>query len=62
MCGHCDEEWGCHGGHHYPRSYGPGRRCWQEPAARDSREYLEEEKRILERRLKELEARMAETN
>ena len=60
MSGHCHDDWGCHGWHHYPRPYGPRWRHCEEPAPEDEREYLDGEKRILEGRLKELEARTAE--
>lgn len=60
MCHYCHDEWGCYGWHHYPRYYGPKWRSYEEPPPQDRREYLEEERRILEGRLKEIEARIAE--
>jgi uncharacterized protein YydD (DUF2326 family) len=42
--------------------YGPRWRYYEEPTPEDRREYLEEEKRTLERRLKQIEARIAETS
>jgi len=52
-----------HGRHHFPVHYyhgAPG--YYEKPAPEARREYLEDEKKILERRLKEIEARIAETN
>ena len=63
MCWHSWDEWGCHGWHHYPGYYGyygPRRRYYEEPTPEDRRESLEDEKRYLERRLKDIEARIAE--
>jgi hypothetical protein len=62
MCQCCHDDWGCYGWYHHPRYYGPGRRYYEEPAPEDRRGYLEDEKRTLERRLKEIEARIAETS
>jgi hypothetical protein len=62
LCGYCHDEWGCYGWHHYPRRYGPNWRYYEEPTPEERRENLEEEKKILERRLKEIEARIAETS
>lgn len=45
---------------HYPGHYGPGWRYFQEPTPDERRAYLEEEKKALERRLKDVEARIAE--
>jgi hypothetical protein len=42
--------------------YGPRSRYYAEPAPENRRGYLEEEKRILEQRLKEIEARMTEAS
>jgi uncharacterized protein YydD (DUF2326 family) len=47
-----------HGRHHPGRYYGPP--AYYEPTAEERRQYLEDEKRTLERRLKEIEARMSE--
>lgn len=62
MCGHCHGGWGCYGWDYSPGYYGPRRRYYydEELAPEDRREYLEEEKRTLERRLKQIEARIAE--
>lgn len=62
MCRHCYDDWGCYGWHRYPGHYGPMWRYYEGPTPEERREYLEEEKRILERRLKEIEARIAETS
>ena len=69
MCGNC---WGwddrdCHGWHRGPGyygnyGYGPRRRYYEEPSPEERREGLEDEKRYLERRLKDLEARIAEAS
>jgi len=62
MCG-CHDERDCYGGHYYLRRYcqgPPG--IYEEPSAGTRREYLEDEKRILERRLKDVEARITETS
>lgn len=42
--------------------YGPRWRYHEELTPEDRREYLEEEKAALERRLKSIEAKIAETN
>ncbi|HZW58450.1 MAG TPA: hypothetical protein VFF30_19335 [Nitrososphaerales archaeon] len=63
MCEYCHEEYCCihgrhgHYYHHYPRHYVPERPViyYREPTEEERREYLEEEKRDLERRLKEIE-------
>jgi hypothetical protein len=62
VCHHCYDDRGCYGWHYYPRSYGPRRQYYEEPTPEDRRGYLEEDKRILEQRLKEIETRIAETN
>ncbi len=62
MCWHCYDDWGCHGWHHYPRYYGPRERYYEEPGPEDRRESLEDEKRFLEKRLKEIEGRIAEAS
>lgn len=58
MCEHCHMEYCCLHGHYgrryYPRPYA----YYDEPAPLPPREYLEEEKSLLERRLKALEARL----
>lgn len=59
MCECCHDEWGCHGWHYYPRHHGPRWRYF-EPTPEDRREYLEEEKNLLEERLKEIEARITQ--
>ena len=58
MCGCCHDEWGCHGWHTTPEP----RAGWRyfEPTPEDRREYLEEEKNLLEERLKEIEARITQ--
>ena len=62
MCCHGYDDWGCYGWHHHPgRNYGPRWRYSDEPAQQDRRGYLEDEKRALEQRLKEIEGRLAET-
>jgi hypothetical protein len=61
MCQCCHDDRGCYGWH-YPRHCGPGWRNYEEPTPDVRRGYLEEEKRILEQRLKEIEARMAEAS
>ena len=61
MCCHGYDDWGCYGWHHYPGRYSAPRwRYYEEPAPQDRRGYLEGEKRVLEQRLKEIEARIAE--
>ncbi len=60
MCNHCHDEWSCHDWHDYPRYCGPTFRYYERPTPEVSRQYLEEERRILEERLKEVEARIAE--
>ena len=66
MCGHCCgwDDWGCHGWHRGPGyyGYGPRGRYYEEAHPEDRRESLEEEKRYLERRLKDLDARIAEAS
>ena len=62
MCQCCHDDWGCYGWHYYPMHYGPRSRYYAEPAPENRRGYLEEEKRILEQRLKEIEARMTEAS
>ncbi len=62
MCHYCHDDWGCGGGYHYPGHYDPRWRYYEEPAPAERREYLAEEKRILEQRLKEIEARLAESS
>ena len=60
MCCRCYDDRGCYCWHHYSgRWYGP--RYYHEPAPQEGRAYLEDEKRILEQRLKEIEAGLAET-
>ena len=63
MCGHCHDDGDCYGGHYYPRQYyrGPPR-FYEEPTPETRREYLEDEKRLLESRLKDIEARIAATS
>jgi hypothetical protein len=63
MCGHCHGGGDCYGWDCSPRYYGPRRRYYydEESGPEDRREYLEEEKRILERRLKAIETRLVET-
>lgn len=61
MCHCCHDDWGCYGSYHYPMRYGPRWRFYEEPTPEDRREYLEEEKRMLERRLEQIEARIAQT-
>jgi hypothetical protein len=61
MCCHCDSEWDYHGCHGYPGHW-PGRRYYQELTPDERRDYLGDEKRSLERRLKEIEAGLAETS
>ena len=52
---------GCQGWHRYPgRRCGPGWRYY-EPTQQERRGYLEDEKRALEERLREVEAGLAET-
>lgn len=62
MCCHDHDDWECHGWHRFPGyHYNPSWRYYEGPAPEERRGYLEEEKRILEQRLKEIEARIAET-
>ncbi len=51
-----------HGRHHYPPHYYGPPGFYEEPSPEARREYLEDQKRMLERRLKEIEARIAETS
>jgi hypothetical protein len=63
MCGHCYDDWGCYGPHYYQGQYYQGPpRFYEEPKPETRREYLEDEKRTLERRLKDIEARIAEAS
>ena len=52
-----------HGRHRYPRHWYhyPPVRVYEERYAEPSREYLEEEKLALERRLKEIQAKLGES-
>ncbi len=65
MCEYCHQAYCCVHGHHGGRYMGPGQ-AWPawgpppfEPGPAARREYYEEEKATLERRLKILEARLA---
>ncbi len=60
MCGRCHGDWGYHDCYGYPRHYGPRGGYYEGIGPEEGREYLDEEKRILEKRLKDLEARIAE--
>ncbi len=60
MCGRCHGDWDYHGCYGYQRRYGPRWGYYEEIGPEERREYLDEEKRILENRLKDLEARIAE--
>ncbi len=60
MCEHCHLEYCCVHGHRMRRGYGPPFDYYDAPDPRSARETLEEEKAFLERRLKNLEARLAE--
>jgi hypothetical protein len=62
MCYCCHDDWGCYGPHYYPRHYGPIWRYYEEPTPQERRGYLEEEKRFLEQRLKEIDSRIAESS
>lgn len=61
MCSHCHGGWGhCADWDYYPY-HGPRRHYYYEESDTENRrEHLEEEKRILERRLKEIEASIGE--
>ncbi len=61
MCEHCHMEHCCLYGHRMRRGYGPQFEQHAAPDPRSARESLEEERAFLERRLKNLEARLAET-
>jgi hypothetical protein len=60
MCGHCHDDRGHCSYHDYSRSYGRGSRFCGEPIFEEKRVDLEEEKRILERGLREIELRIGE--
>jgi hypothetical protein len=65
MCEYCHTEYCCvHGRHHYyPRAVyaeRPPVYYYDRPEPETRREYLEDEKKLLERRLKELDERLAE--
>jgi hypothetical protein len=61
MCGHCHGGGDCYGWDYHPRYCGPRRRYYDEEfGPEDRRESLEEEKRILEKRLKDVESRLGE--
>lgn len=62
MCGHCHDEWNCYG-RHYPRQYYQvPPRFYEELTPETRLEYLEDEKRVLERSLKDIESRIAEAS
>jgi hypothetical protein len=60
VCNYCHDDLGCYGWHHYRGCYRPSWGYYEEPPPGGRRGYLEEEKRILEQRLKEIEAGIAE--
>ena len=62
MCGHCHGGPGCYEGDYcYPGYHSPRRYYYDEElGVKERREYLEDEKRALERRLKDIDARIAE--
>jgi hypothetical protein len=64
MCGHCHGGEDCYGWNYHPRYYGPRRRYYydEESGPEDRREYLVEEKKALENRLKEIESRLGEAS
>jgi hypothetical protein len=64
MCGHCHGEWNsCDWDYCYPSYRGPRRRYYfdEELGPDERRQFLDNEKRALEQRLKEIDARIAET-
>ena len=70
MCWHDLDEQGCRGRYRHQGychagaygHYGPGWRYYDEPSPEERREYLEGEKRALERRMKEIESRLLEAS
>ncbi|MCL5067560.1 MAG: hypothetical protein M1368_04315 [Thaumarchaeota archaeon] len=64
MCEYCHQEYCClHGRHHhyyYPRHFYERPMIYEEPRPERTREHLEDEKKMLERRLKEIESRLQE--
>ncbi|MDG7045305.1 MAG: DUF5320 domain-containing protein [Nitrososphaerota archaeon] len=63
MWGHSYDECGCHGEHYHGHyhEYAPRWRCLEDLTPEERKEYLQEEKKILERRLKDVESKMVET-
>lgn len=65
MCEYCHQEYCCiHGRHHYyyPRyPYPPAPVYYERTTVEARHEFLEDEKRLLQKRLKEIEERLAES-